>query len=51
MKTVVLDVQVNSIHDALPKQQLDTGEHIVRRVVAFDELKSVLDGVFAVFLH
>lgn len=49
MKTVVLEVEVNSIHDVLPKQQLDAGEHIVRRVVAFDDLKSILDGLYSNF--
>lgn len=49
MKTVILDIEVGSIHDALPKQQLDTGEHIICRVVPFDDLKAVLDGSRSLF--
>jgi len=42
MKTVILDVPVASIHDDMPPQQLDAGEHIVRRIVPLDELKQVI---------
>ena len=44
MKTVILDVPVASIHDDMPRQQLDAGEYIVRRIVPLDELKQVISG-------
>ena len=44
MKLVVLDVEVNSLADELPLQKLEAGEHIVRRIVALDELNAVLEG-------
>lgn len=44
MKTVILDVPVSSIHDELPQQHLDAGEHIVRRIVPLEDLKRTLNG-------
>lgn len=44
MKTVILDVPVSSIHDEMPRQNLDEGEHIVRRVVPLDDLYSAIQG-------
>ncbi|KAF8304901.1 hypothetical protein DL93DRAFT_2090020 [Clavulina sp. PMI_390] len=42
MQTVTLSVSIPSIHAPLPKQQLDDGEHIVRKIVPLGELKAVL---------
>lgn len=47
MKTVILDVPVSSVHDELPKQHLDAGEHIVLRIVPLEDLKRTLTGTFA----
>jgi hypothetical protein len=44
MKTVILDVPVASIHDDLPPQHLDVGEHIARRIVPLSDLKQALSG-------
>jgi len=42
MKFVVLDVDLDSLSDELPFQNLEDGEYIVWRVVELDELSAVL---------
>ncbi|KAF8293678.1 hypothetical protein DL93DRAFT_2161432 [Clavulina sp. PMI_390] len=42
MKTAFLSVPVSSVHAPLPKQRLEEGEHVVRRIVPIEELKSIL---------
>lgn len=49
MQTVILDVPVSSIHDDMPRQNLDEGEHIVRRIVPIDDLNDILRGWFSTF--
>ncbi|KAF9509171.1 hypothetical protein BS47DRAFT_1301806, partial [Hydnum rufescens UP504] len=42
MKFVVLDVDLDSLSDELPFQNLEDGEYIVWRIVELDELSAVL---------
>ncbi|PFH47181.1 hypothetical protein AMATHDRAFT_77332 [Amanita thiersii Skay4041] len=47
MKLIVLDVDMADKLET-PDQQLDAGEHIIRRVVSLDNLASELEGGFIV---